>query len=319
VPADAVLDDTWYYDLDLSQAGKEARPIYEARVALVNIRVFASEFEKFCRGWCGDPSDRMLDVAALFDYPEFMQAFAAMRDGTELDMDSPAVAASMRNAAEIAAGPLFAQWMAKEGIDALLFPASSDVDSDTRFGMNYLSELGAPGLFIPAAYVRGTGGGAGAQTRQPLGVALVTGRFKEARLLELGSAVEGALHARIDPPATPPLADEKITFDGAIPPSSRSEKEPPVLTIDSVERSATGGINASGHSEDSSGIAVLRVYVDGVKANVTLSGHRWVAEVPTTEQGAVPEALVIAFARDALGNATAAWRGLRSAKDRFHE
>ena len=308
VPADDVLDDTWYYDQDVSQAGEAAKAIYDARVALVNIRAFAGEFAKFCRGWCGDPADRMLDIAALFDYPEFMQAFEVLRQGTVLDMSSEPVAAAMRNAEQIAEGPLFGKWLATKGIDALLFPASSDADSDTRFGLNYLSELGAPGLFIPAAYVEP----APKAGLQPLGVALVAARFRDRRLLELGSAVEKVLHARVNPPSTPALADEKIALDpGEVPPAKRGDKEPPALSIDAVEtmRDATGVI-VSGSVSDRSSLSALRIYVNGTPALLARNGKQWTARLE--QQGGadalcVPDGLILAFAEDASGNAAAAF------------
>jgi amidase len=315
VPADEVLDDTWYYDGDVSSAGPAARPMYDARVALVNIKAFAHEFERFCRGWCGDPADRMLDVAALFDYPEFMQAFNVLREGSALALTSKPVVAALRNAAEIADGPLFAQWMKKEGIDALLFPASSDADSDTRFGLNYLSELGAPGLFVPAADVAGTPAG----IRQPLGVALVAGRFEERRLLELGDALEHVLRARRGPASTPALPDE---IGGALPvstpPRSRKDKTPPVVSIDTIApTTAAVGLQITGSADDSTAITDLRVYVNGAKVSVVRRGTRWKAIFAAdadadTDADALcaADGMVIAFAKDAAGNAAAAHTSL---------
>lgn len=318
VPADDVLDDTWYYDQDVSQAGEVAKPIYDARTALVNIRVFASEFEKFCSGWCGDPANRMLDVAALFDYPELMQSVRVLREGTALSVNSAPVAASIRTAAAIADGPLFGQWMVEKHVDALLFPASSDADSDTRFGMNYLSELGAPGLFVPAGYVKSSTAGAA----QPLGVALVAGRFQEQKLIEIGAAVEAALHARVNPDSTPALEGESIELDGpSVPVRQRSEKDPPRLSIDAVDLTESGGLLISGVATDHSEVPVVQLYINGAKAGVTRNHEHWIARLEPPEGGdalCVADGRAIAFAKDIFGNTAAVWKTLTPAKSCTH-
>lgn len=313
VPVDEALDDTWYYDRDVSQAGAVAKPIYDARVALVNVRAFAGEFRKFCEGWCGDPADRLLDVAAVYDYPEFMEAFRALREGTALDPRSRPVAAALEAAASLEKGPLFAQWMARQKIDALLFPASSDGDSDTRFGLNYLSELGAPGLFVPGGFIEV----ASKDAVQPLGVALVTPRFEERRLLSLGLALEQALQARRNPATTPALADE------ALKPRTRASRregmpadvEPPHLAIQHVDLSSDAIV--SGTASDASGIADLRVYVNGEKAVLTVEGASWkarLAAAASRDAQCIEDGLVIVFARDGAGNTAAASRPLAPAE-----
>ncbi len=306
VPVDTVLDDTWYYDRDVSQAGAVAKPIYDARVAMVNIRLFADEFRKFCAGWCGDPAARMLDVAAVLDYPEFMEAFHVLQDGTGLDVRSEPAALALNAAAGLERGPLFAQWMARERIDALLFPASSDADPDTRFGLNYMSELGAPGLFVPAGFVEGSPQG----VLQPFGVALVAPRFEEQRLLRLGAEVESALRVRVNPAVTPALADETFSLTarrGGQP----ADREPPHVSI--LQVGSPEAIIASGSASDGSGITDLRVYVNGVKSEVTREGGDWKARLGKSSAHdalCVRDGLVIVFARDASGNAAAASRSL---------
>jgi hypothetical protein len=164
-------------------------------------------------------------------------------------------------------------------------------------------------------------GGVSANVKQPLGIALVAGRFREPRLLELGSAVEAALRARVDPSATPALADELIALGNATAPARRREKQRPVLTIDSAEAPA-GKFTMSGHAGDASGIGILRVYVNGSSAKVTREGDRWHAELAAnegTEIRCVPHGIVVAFAEDQLGNAAAALRNLSPARECAHE
>lgn len=311
VPVDRVLDDTWYEDRDLSDAGPEAKDIYAARAALINIRVFARAFEEFCRGWCGDPATRMLDVIALVDSRGMRERFEALRDGAALEITAGPARDALLNAAALADGPLFGEWMARNNIDALLFPASSNLDPDPLYGFNYLNELGAPGLFLPMGYTEASGEGSGIM--EPVGLTIVTPRFTEKRLLELGAAVEALLQARVPPPATPALPDEVISLAGThTPPGLRRQETAPVVTIEKVHRPAVGReFVIAGTLAPAPGAKMvdLRVYADGLRIATERNGSSWTARLQR-QDGDVSlnsSPAITALIKDESGNSAASF------------
>ncbi len=317
VPVDQVLDDTWYEDRDVSDAGPEAEDIYAARVALANIRVFAWAFEKFCRGWCGDPADRMLDVLALINGQGFRERFEALRDGRGLEITSSPASDALRNAAALADGPLFGGWMDQHKIDALLFPASSDVDADPLYGFNYLNELGVPGLFIPMGYVDKAAGSP--DVVYPVGLTIVGKRFDEQKLLRLGAAIESVLQARVLPVSTPALPDETISLTGTFQrPEIRNQKKPPHVTIESVSQEMNSseliitGTLAPGIADNNVSTASaidLRVYVNGQRVPVIRSNMNWTARWSNSglagSESHLSQMGIIAMAKDSTGNSSA--------------
>lgn len=220
---------------------------------------------------------------------------------------------------------LFEDWLRSNGFDAVVFPANADVgrsnadvdehayDDANRNGVRFsnmnhaIRHLGIPSVSVPMGTMVDTG--------MPVNLTFVGPAYADNTLLAYAFAYEQATHHRHAPLRVPALADESFVYDPAstIAPSMRAEKQPPVIEvqpdIEVIGQGHAARLRFRGSAKDASGIAVVRVYLNGHRILLTDAGE-WQAEVPAIRLQELGnpgdrEVKVLVLARDRLGNASA--------------
>ncbi len=195
------------------------------------------------------------------------------------------------------------QVMIDAGVDLLAFPVTGgdDPDDERYEYLNALAEgtfLGLTQLSVPMGV---------APSGRPHGMMLMARTYyTEAELLGAAYAFEQATHARRPPASTPPLAGETIEYTPS-PPGQRAEVDPPAVTLRARRRGGRQWALA-GTATDTSGLATVRVYVNGALVHET-TGASWRATVRTG--GGPRNGLAMVVAKDVHGNAAGTMAPLR--------
>jgi amidase len=218
----------------------------------------------------------------------------------------------------------FEDWMKANQLDLVVFPAQADVgksianmdekayEEANRNGvffshMNHvIRHLGIPSVSVPMGTMADIG--------MPMNLTFIGAAYTDPQLLSYAYDYEQKTKNRTVPKRTPPLADEVITYDLAkvVAPAKRTETDPPALNITVAPHyeMAGGGakLSISGTSADASGVADVRVYVNGRKV-ASASSDKWSA-IYEVRDGKVtdPALTVTVLAKDKLGNASAVIR-----------
>jgi len=219
----------------------------------------------------------------------------------------------------------FEDWMRRNQLDAVVFPANADVgraDADVnessyeaanrngvRFSnMNHaIRHLGIPSVSVTMGLMSDIG--------MPVNLTFVGPAYADNRLLSYAYAYEQATHNRVAPGRAPPLPDETIEYrmDALTPPAKRRDKKVPSVSaamgITRVESADGALVRISGTASDAGGLESIRVYVGGHRV-FGEGTTRWRAQVPVSQFGewALPDTArvpVLVLARDRSGNASA--------------
>lgn len=219
----------------------------------------------------------------------------------------------------------FEQWLDANKLDFIAFPANADVgaanaDVDeaaynhatsngvARSNTNaMLRHVGIPSVSVSMGIMP--------DTQMPVNVTFAGKAYSDSDLLSYAYAYEAGTWNRRPPTRVQPLADEQIIYDPAavIAPSRRAETTPPKLAVDPVVRSygarAATILGFGGTASDESGLAAVRIYVNGHKVTET-TATTWQAALPLSQlrQWSNPgdtSFVVTALAIDKLGNASA--------------
>jgi amidase len=297
-------------------------------------------YEAFLKS-CNDPgipSWKTVDASQVFpDAPGSVEAkgkglphgYAEVKAAIVAGVKEPADLPKFREALEgieRLRKTVFEDWLVANGFDLVAFPANAGVgkaDADVNeasyeaanrngvwfSNMNHaMRHLGIPSVSVPMGLM--------SDTRMPVNLTFIGPAYADARLLSYAYAYEQATHNRRPPPRVAPLEDEVIEYDpkSTLPPARRPESVPPDVRIDPKMTVATAGVNAairiSGAARDVSGIASLRVYVNGHKVATQLADS-WSVTIPFSQidewrESGATDVAVLVLAKDKLGNTAAA-------------
>jgi len=218
----------------------------------------------------------------------------------------------------------FEDWMLENKLDLVAFPAQADVgkaianmddaasDDANRNGvyfshMNHvIRHLGIPSVSVPMGLMADIG--------MPMNITFIGAAYTDPQLLSYAYDYEQKTRNRVPPKRTPALSDEVITYDLAkvVAPSKRAEKSAPALSVTIGSRydiaGGTAKLGITGTATDASGIADVRVYVNGLKISSATS-DKWTASYEVKDGKVLDPALTVTvLAKDKLGNASAVIR-----------
>lgn len=164
----------------------------------------------------------------------------------------------------------FEDWLAAEGIDAVVWPCNADVgkaDADTnkdsaveawRNGVLYsngncaIRQLGIPTVSVPMGVM--------ADTKMPVNLTFAGKAYDDSTLFRYGFAFEQATRLRQAPGRTPALLTDTITMSNS---TSKLGDLPPQLTVDKVEALDKEKMEKVHLSGTVDGESALHIYVDG--------------------------------------------------------
>lgn len=215
----------------------------------------------------------------------------------------------------------FEQWLNAKHLDLVAFPANDDIgaanadiddaayDHATSNGVGrsttnaMLRQIGIPSVSVTMGLMADIG--------MPVNITFIGKAYSDNALLSYGYAYERATHHRRAPGRVAPLADETIHYDGSTAriPAWRPEHVPPVVTVDPTVQASAGGLTFTGSASDASGLATVRVYVNGRKI-MESSNPNWRAMVSMVQlrqwsDPAEKSVDVTVLAKDRFGNAGA--------------
>ncbi|AOZ90960.1 amidase [Paenibacillus crassostreae] len=214
----------------------------------------------------------------------------------------------------------FEDWMKKEELDFIAFPANSNIgksDADVNESSydeawengNYFSntnyvlrEYGIPSVSVSMGVMKDTG--------MPVNLTLAGAAYTDNDLLTYAYSYEQASHNRPIATRTPPLQNETISYNSktSITPAKRLEKDTPVITLNAAIKEEDLVLNGS--VTDQSKIAELRVYVNGTRVETKQNLANWSSTLSTAKYNR-PDAFkadtlhVLALAKDIHGNTSA--------------
>lgn len=251
------------------------------------------------------------DVA--YDLAEYVPR---ARAGVKAFDQIPTIEAGMRGLEQIRRVD-FEEWLAENEIDAVIFPAVSDIgpaDADTnpasadiawRNGVWVANgnlvprHLGIPTVTIPM--------GAMADTGMPVGLTLAGPAYSDTTLLQLARSLEAARARRVTPSRTPRLADEQVFTQ----PRAAADGELAVEIV-AVDTRREGAVTELTFRIVVKGVAAqeLEAFVDGVRVPLQRAGSSatGTVSVPSgthdathSEWRAPYGPLIVVVARDAEG------------------
>ena len=221
-------------------------------------------------------------------------------------------------------------WMTTNQVDALVGPGvtgplpafppdtlpvdTGDFYTELVTGYHEVNQFGLPGVTVPMGFLEN-----GASTT----LQIVTRKYADAEALAYAYAFEQATNARRPPALTPPLPGETIEYSTATPPSSRPEVSAPAVRVSASAKVTGKGRKAtlvlSGRAVDASGVASLKVYVNGKKVSAKRA-RNWKATLKLSAlrqlvRGDAKTVNVQVVARDIYGNTSVATKTVKLPKD----
>jgi Asp-tRNA(Asn)/Glu-tRNA(Gln) amidotransferase A subunit family amidase len=206
---------------------------------------------------------------SIFDVPGISEAVSALEDSRK---------------------ETFEQWMDKNRLDAVIFPANGDVgpangDIDKegsilawRNGVKYsngnrpIRHLGVPTVSVPMGIMD--------DIKMPVNLTIATRAYDDVNLLRYGYAFEAATKYRIVPPLTPPTESDLIPLIAKAPLWNRPKGGLPKLIIDRQDKTTDDfkvSLCLEGHLEvnDNSELATVVIYVNGKRYDTFINNFRW--------------------------------------------
>jgi amidase len=221
----------------------------------------------------------------------------------------------------------FEDWMKTNTLDLVAFPAQADVGrADTNMvdasfedanrngvyfsHMNHaIRHLGIPSVSVPMGLMSDIG--------MPMNLTFIGAAYTDPQLLQYAYDYEQKTRNRVPPKRTPALADETVTYDATkvVAPTKRSEKVPPTLEVNVAPRFDKTRLTINAKATDQTGIADVRVYVNGQKVPATGTGALTANYEAKGGVLADRNLTVTVLAKDTLGNANATVRYFTVAQD----
>jgi len=214
----------------------------------------------------------------------------------------------------------FEDWMKKEGLDFIAFPANSNIgkaDADMNEASyveawengNYFSntnyllrQYGIPSVSVSMGVMNDTG--------MPVNLTIAGAAYTDNDLLRYAYSYEQATNNRPIATRTPPLEDEQVAYnpETSVLPSKRKETDAPKLTFDASIKGEW--LELSGSVQDQSAIAKLNVYVNGIRVSIQETNANWTSKIKVAkykQDGAfkAEQLHVLVLAKDIHGNASA--------------
>ncbi|RDW74203.1 hypothetical protein BP5796_07645 [Coleophoma crateriformis] len=181
---------------------------------------------------------------------------------------------------------LFENWLRKEGLDGVVFPANADIaasDSDvdpissahawlngTVFSnMNHvMRHLGIPSTTVTMGVMEDTG--------MPVGLTFAGAAYTDRTLLSYAYDYEMVSQKRVEPEFAPPLSHESITISKMTSDLEHKSQSGDISVLPEIRVSAEGILKRSGDAQVQVDVSlgqcqfplsdlVLRIYIDGVE------------------------------------------------------
>ncbi|KAI4855153.1 hypothetical protein E4T45_03410, partial [Aureobasidium sp. EXF-8846] len=241
--------------------------------------------------------------------------------------DMPGLGQALRNL-EARRKTDYEDWLAAEGIDAVVWPCNADVgkaDADTneesaveawRNGTLYsngncaIRQLGIPTVSVPMGIME--------DTKMPVNLTFAGKAYDDSALFTYAFAFEQATRLRQAPRRTPALSTDTITTSST---GYELGDRPPHLTVDGTKASCKAGtenVRLSG-TVDAEDLSSLQIYVDGNEIDgVSIVKGTWSADIDISvnvhwsdvkpEEKRVPDlgkVMVIVLARGHNGRSSA--------------
>jgi amidase len=222
----------------------------------------------------------------------------------------------------------YEDWLAAEGIDAVVWPCNADVgksDADTneesavqawRNGTLYsngncaIRQLGIPTVSVPMGIMT--------DTKMPVNLTFAGKAYDDSALFKYAFAFEQTTLLRQAPGRTPALSTDTITMSST---GGKFGEMPPHLTVEGTKASCKAGtenVRLSG-TVDSGMLSTLHIYVDGNEIDgVSIVKGTWSADIDISvnvhwsdvkpEEKRVPDlgkVMVIVLARGNNGRSSA--------------
>lgn len=198
-------------------------------------------------------------------------------------------------------------WMASEGLDALVFPTSTNKTptGNTSPGRAQINSFSLPLVTVPMGVL---------STGEPTTIGFLGRFWRDDENLALAAAYEAGTKHRIPSPLAPPLDGEVFEFELPAAPPKPAETAPPVLAVKSSAKIVGKGGKAKllleGKARDGSGVKSVVVLVNGRKVPVKKGNRSWTASVKLTLLKKITKASdkrvnVTVIAKDRLGNTNA--------------
>ena len=214
----------------------------------------------------------------------------------------------------------FAQFLNEQNLDATIAPTSYRIPEALGVQQNYdcgnelVNMMGVSGVTVPAPF---------SSNGLPVGIQFWGRKFDEGKVLAIASAYESGTKNRRSSSFAPALPGETIEYSTATPPATRPELAPPTLRVAGKSNVNGQGSKAtvvlSGTAVDASGLASLKVYVNGKKVSAKRA-RNWRATLKLnaldrlTPAGAKTVAVMV-VAKDVYGNTSVAHKRVKLPKN----
>ena len=230
--------------------------------------------------------DRYMERKNFMNYPGVVE-FARKRNGKSIwEIDGiaealPALEAQRKRDLE--------DWMDKQGLDVVVFPANGDVgradletnDESARQalenGVKYsngnraIRHMGIPSVSVCM--------GTMAQSSMPVNLTFAGKHGQDTELLKYAYAFEKHTRRRIEPPVTPALASDSVASSGSTKVELPQEPTTLNLVVISAEKTDVNSVYVQGRFKTpSKAEAHLEAFVDGEpmpQANISISEGHW--------------------------------------------
>ncbi len=207
--------------------------------------------------------------SSIFDVPDMVRALKALETARKETLE---------------------EWMDRQGLDAIVFPANSDIgraDSDVNHessqfawtnGVKYsngnqaIRHLGVPTVSVPMGLMD--------DTKMPINLTFAGKAYEDIKLLEYAYAFEAATKHRAVPPLVPGLDTDVLKTPRSEGFATLTHAETAQIEVlsqskeivgSTVSVQARGSLKLGGNTR----VEVLSCYVNGNPVEVTVEGNQW--------------------------------------------
>lgn len=182
----------------------------------------------------------------------------------------------------------FEKWMDDLGLDAVVFPANSDIgesksdvnEQQSKFawsnGVRYsngnrpIRHLGVPTVSVPMGIME--------DTQMPVNLTFAGKAYEDIELLKYGYAFEAATKRRCQPVHTPPLESDKIMCGK--PPGKFSSQDPLEIQVNNKSKEIVGSeVNIHIEGSVNEELDSISCYINGQSYKPVVDGGKWSLDV----------------------------------------